>query len=282
MLKLSSLAVAAGAVMCVSGSAKADWVKYYVSTDNLPTFTSGTYSGQANPNFGRLTVLYEHKDSSSPHWHTKGRLGLTGPALSPTVVTLSPAIQESQATTGNWTRLQQSNASDYGDFFGSSYHVSKAEAASNSPTASNFTFRSIEFLRGTLDPVKTTMLNSSSSRYALGIDPLSHVHLELVSVSDPDLEVFVDAESSIGSLTVGDDFHVGDSNGWEFTPILAIANANIVPNVSKTYTATFKLIDEDNLHLDSGNWTITVAVPEPTSIAGLGLLGAAFLRRRTR
>src|SRR5690349_17903789 len=33
---------------------------YYVGTDNAPLITSGTYSGQPNPNYNRLTFLLAH------------------------------------------------------------------------------------------------------------------------------------------------------------------------------------------------------------------------------
>lgn len=277
-----------GTLSLSAASVQADWVKYYVSTDQrsapLTATGGGTYPNQ--PNYGRLQMLFEHHESTPPHWHPKARLQYTGTAASPVLGQNTGAMQETQSGTGAWTRLQSSSAADYSNAFGTGYYISKPATGN---VEDNFTIRSIESLRG-FGPtdVETVMLKSSpltapdvlagQGRYEGGISPLSHVHIELVSVSDPALKVFIDAEGVVGSLAVGADAHVGDGNNWEFTPILALANAD-VPTVETLYTATFRMVDEEGIHGNSGLFSFTVAVPEPATLGLLGL-GSLFLRRR--
>jgi hypothetical protein len=279
------LSVLLGTLAASTPAVQADWVKYYVSTDqrSAPLTVSGDpYPDQ--PNFNRLQLLYEHRSAS--HWHAKARLQYSGPAAAPVLGQNTGAMQESQATTGIWTRLNPSTVADYDGSFGSGFHISKPVTGD---VDDNFTIRSIESLRG-FGPtdIETVMLNSSpltspdpkagQGRYAGGIDALSHVHIELVSVSDPALKVFINAEGSVDPLLVGNNAHVGDGNNWEFTPILALANAD-VSGLESVYTATFRMTDEDGVHGDSGLFSFTVAVPEPASLGLLGL-GSLLLRRR--
>lgn len=277
-----------GGLVLATGSVQADWIKYYVSTDqrSLPFNDPSSTPYPDQPNYNRLTVLYEHRSSSTPHWHPKGRFQYTGSASSPTLGQNTGVLQESQASSGNWTRLYLSNPSDYGGAFGTGYFISKPVSGD---VDDNFTIRSIESLRG-FGPsdLETIMLNSSplpapdplagQGRYAGGLHPDSHVHLELVSVSDPVLKVFLEAEGVVSPMSVGSDLHVGDGNNWEFRPILGLEIADL-PTVETTYTATFRLIDEEEIHGNSGLFTLTVAVPEPATL-GLFGLGSLFLRRR--
>jgi hypothetical protein len=61
---------------------------YYVGIDDFPTLTSGTYAGQPNPNFNRLTFLWADfvEPTSSNHYHSKAIFTYTGPAAAPTVI----------------------------------------------------------------------------------------------------------------------------------------------------------------------------------------------------
>lgn len=90
--RLSLLALAAGAL-----PANAALYSYYVGTDNAPVFTSGTYSGQPNPNYNRLTFLLGHTYPDNPainHFHRLGAYALTGSAASPSVFYTNPRVPE--------------------------------------------------------------------------------------------------------------------------------------------------------------------------------------------
>ena len=288
----SRITLLLGTLAVSTAAAQADWVTYYVSTDqrSAPLTVSGNpYPDQ--PNNNRLQLLYEHRSSVNPnssHWHAKARLQYSGPVASPVLGQNSGAMQESQATAGAWTRLNPSTVADYDGSFGTGYYISKPVAGD---VEDNFTIRSIESLRGFgLSDIETIMLKSSAltapdplapqGRFEGGIKSNSDVHIELVSVSNPALKVFIDAEGSVNPLLVGNGAHVGDGNNWEFTPILALANAD-VSGLESVYTATFRMTDEESLHGDSGLFSYTVAVPEPATL-GLLSLGGMLLGRRRR
>jgi hypothetical protein len=56
-------------------------LEYYIGLDGLEALTSGTYSGQPNPNRGHLTLLFNHGD----HFHGIGAFSYSGPVESPVV-----------------------------------------------------------------------------------------------------------------------------------------------------------------------------------------------------
>jgi hypothetical protein len=56
-------------------SAEAPLTDFFVAVDNLETFTTGTFAGLPNPNFGRLTLLVAHRSPDEPedsHFHAIG------------------------------------------------------------------------------------------------------------------------------------------------------------------------------------------------------------------
>jgi hypothetical protein len=56
-------------------SAEAPLTDFFVAVDNLETFTTGTFAGLPNPNFGRLTLLVAHRSPDDPednHFHAIG------------------------------------------------------------------------------------------------------------------------------------------------------------------------------------------------------------------
>ncbi len=66
MKNLFLLLPLAAAALAATQPARAALHSYYIGTDNLATFTTGTYSGLANPNFNRLTLLYQHANLTEP------------------------------------------------------------------------------------------------------------------------------------------------------------------------------------------------------------------------
>ena len=72
-------------LLCATAvTARAAEHNFYLTVDGRPTLTLGTYAGQANPNSGRLTLLYAHW--SVDHFHGIGTYSLTGPTEAPTVL----------------------------------------------------------------------------------------------------------------------------------------------------------------------------------------------------
>ena len=75
ILKHAALAVGLTLFAALPATVKAAEHNYYVTVDGRPTLTSGTYAGQANPNSGRLTLLYAHWNDDTPssnHFHGIG------------------------------------------------------------------------------------------------------------------------------------------------------------------------------------------------------------------
>ncbi|MCW0200986.1 MAG: all3515 family Zur-repressed PEP-CTERM protein, partial [Rhodanobacter thiooxydans] len=56
-------------------------IGYYIGIDSLATIGQGTFGGLANPNYNRLTFLWEH----SNHFHAIGTYSYTGTAAAPVV-----------------------------------------------------------------------------------------------------------------------------------------------------------------------------------------------------
>lgn len=79
------------------GHAHGEGPEYLIALDGLDTLARGTYTGLANPNKGRLTLLYAHGD----HFDSIGTFSYTGPVGSPSVAPTStsnrlPGTHEAQ------------------------------------------------------------------------------------------------------------------------------------------------------------------------------------------
>jgi hypothetical protein len=98
MLKPALSLMMAIAAVNTAPMAHAALHSYYIGTDNLATFTTGTYTGLPNPNFNRLTLLYQHANLTAPytgsHYHRLGAYALTGSAASPTVIFTNARVPE--------------------------------------------------------------------------------------------------------------------------------------------------------------------------------------------
>jgi hypothetical protein len=68
------------AVLAIATAALADGDAptdiYIIGVDSLTTFTSGTYAGLPNPNYGRLTLLYAHYTPGTEHFPQHWRVEL--------------------------------------------------------------------------------------------------------------------------------------------------------------------------------------------------------------
>ena len=125
--------------------------------------------------------------------------------------------------------------------------------------------------------VGDVLLNSSSGRWRSPFD-IAHIHIELLSVSSPELNV--GTPSNPFALSVGDDIHVGDGDEmFSFTPVLWVDAAAPVGN----YWAEFRLVDENGVFGDSGRFFLDVRqVPEPASVGLIATAMVGFLTLRRR
>ena len=66
-----------------------DLTHYYIGVDNNTEVGFGDYTGQPNPNYNRVTLLFNHLSLTTvenSHYHPIGNYSLTGDVNSPTVL----------------------------------------------------------------------------------------------------------------------------------------------------------------------------------------------------
>lgn len=250
---------------------------YYVGTDNAPLITSGTYSGQPNPNYNRLTFLLAHTYPDNPsnnHFHRLGAYALTGSASSPTAFFANDRVPEGslpalplQPGGGVFAgRLISSPISDPAIGYFSQLGIA--------PAAELGAFNS----NGIPNEPEDFLYNASAGRYTTTSLAGTDVHFELVSLT-PGLHVGTAAGVPLFS-NPGDEHHLGDGDSFDVWTPWFWTDGDAAPGL---YSATFKLTDESGLFGDSGQfrWEFQV-VPEPGSAGLLGGLAVLGMMRRRR
>lgn len=246
---------------------------YYLTVDGRPTLTWGTYAGQANPNNGRLTLLYAHWNDATPssnHFHGIGVYSLTGAVDAPTVL----------ATNGN-NRLPETYTAQEPLTLkaGSGAYAGKLVSGENGEHYSDLTLYSIHDLAAaaTLNPTSPEgyMYNSNAGYKNTPMTGLD-LALEIVSIS-PGLNL-----GSTGLNQPGERLAIGGEASWPFEPVFWTAE-NAAPG---NYSAALRLVDQGNVFGSSGTFHVDFAVvPEPAGvgmalIAGLGFVVATYRWRR--
>ncbi|MCW1885582.1 PEP-CTERM sorting domain-containing protein [Luteolibacter flavescens] len=262
-------ATAAIGVLLSLATAEAAVVSYYVGVDTMQTIASGEFAGMANPNYNRLTFLYAHPNESAPassHYHSKG-------------------IYRYQPTTGVSPVIEQSPSNYLPEgsnppltFTSGSGLYSGVTIALEDP-GNHFSlidFGDTSSLSGhAAGTVENYLFNSSAGRYAGSLGG-ADIHLVLVSMTEG-LNIGSDSAFSIGLTNPGDELHLGGS--VNFSPVFWLdANAG-----AGDYVARFKLVDEEGIFGDSGEFEFRFnAVPEPSSalLAGAAVLCGLVRRRR--
>ena len=254
--------------------ARAELAEFYLGVDKLANIASGLYGGLPNPNYNRLTLLYNHGN----HYHGLGTHSYSGPNLGAGTLV--------NDTNGN-NRVPEisSGAAPLLLTAGSGLYAGKlVSSALPGVEYSDLELQNVHSLNGNPEDTQG-LFNSSSGRWNgplwdTGSSTHAHIHLELVSAT-PGLNV--GSLTDLNALSVGGDTHVGDGDEFfAFAPVLwTDANAPV-----GTYTAEFRLTDENNLFGDSGRFFVDVrVVPEPSSLALAGLGGLFFVgmirQRRT-
>lgn len=262
------LRVLFGIILVVAPS-KAATVSFYTALDDLDILTSGIYAGQANPNVGRLTLLFNHGD----HFHGIGAYSYTGPAGSPTVIPTS---------TNNRIPEISSAESPLPLLLGTGLY---AGALTNYPGPSEYSdialnsFNQLDgFGPGTPE---TILFQSSNGRWNTSLAG-SQIALELLSIT-PGLNVGTLLNTNIFGGP-GSSYLLGDGSGFEFTPVFW-TNSGVLPG---TYSVTMRLIDlQPAGTLPSGEFTFdfeVASVPEPGSVLliGVGLAAIGLFSRHPR
>ena len=266
---LATLAIAVATVV----AAKADFIptnEIFVGVDGLQTLPSGTYAGLANPNFGRLTLLYGHQyDGSgenapgSSHYHSKAVQTYSGPVSNPTVVT-SASNYLPEGVNPPLNLLAGSGSL-------SGYRVSGLEDRH----FANTTFRPTSWLdRSGAELWETTTFRSSAGCWTGSLGK-ANLALEVIGLTSG-LRI-LNSDGTVAASTTGDLFGLG-SGDFATTPIFAVDQTAV-----GAYTAQFRLRDLNGNFGDSGVFEYRFQaqpVPEPASFAALGVGALALLRRR--
>lgn len=246
-------------------------VTFYTGLDNLETLTSGSYAGLANPNLGRLTLLFNHGD----HFHGIGTYSYTGPTGSPTVIPTSANNRIPEISSGENPLPLSPGAGLY------------TGALANHPGPSEYSdivFNSFNQLDsfGPGTP-ETILFQSSAGRWNTSLTG-SQIALELLSIT-PGLNVGTLLSTNIFAGP-NSTYLLGDGSGFEFTPVFW-TNAGVS---SGTYSVTMRLVDlqaSPSAALPSGEFSFDFAVtsvPEPGSalLIGVGLTALGIYSRRQR
>jgi hypothetical protein len=286
-LRLTLLLATSAGLCSLSRAYVSGQDNYFVGIDTLTTLTSGAFAGQANPNFGKLTILYAHMypDSGSPgaassHYHAKSSIRLyrdtvSGPILtSDTAVTvnaqgvLTGLVNYVPETSGTKIRLGEGSGTFSGKY--------ATGFLGNSTEWENMTFRPNAWLnRPGASLAEISTYNTSGGRYtgSLGTRTIG-LRIESLSAGLEAWDVTGTTQYNVGQvISLG-------SGDFRSAPIFA-TNTSMGQGVS--LNALVRIVDLSDPTVSSGTTEFRFAtVPEPTSMAVLGIGAAALLRKRKR
>jgi len=258
------VALAAGAFAL---TARAEITGFYLGIDSRAILT-GTYAGQPNPNYNRLTFFYPHAFPSTPannHYHGIGSYSLIGPVASPTVVPTNSGFRIPEVYTGQspLTLVLATNGT----------HAGKLVSMTTAEHYSTMRLRPVHALTTNITlsggvPVTNHygygsgewfMFNSSGGLRTQSMAGAT-ITLELVSLT-PGLHLG-DAATADLVTAAGDRVTLGDGGYFDFKPVFwteATAPAG-------TYEAKFKLVDTTGPWLESGIVTIQFRVVDAPAL----------------
>lgn len=281
-------AFAALTTATASGQGLSTLSDYYIGVDTRPTMTwPPEYAGLANPNVGRLTLLYNHSSVTNPegaHYHGIGSYSYTGTPNDPNDPLIESPTNSNNRIPEGYSQTELFLSPGSGNYAGKL--VSGIDnGASGFDTYGNFEVRMTDSIPsidgyGDIGDTGTTdvgyqafkLYHSSGQGYTTSVAG-ANIVLELVGLT-PGLSVGDDA-GNILMDSVGDTvtlFDGVDSFKPTFFTDASAANGE--------YTASFMLTDLGGGFADSGTFHFDFQVPEPASLALISLGGVALIRRR--
>jgi hypothetical protein len=285
--------------LAATGPANAAIFGYYVGADNLPTLTSGTYAGQANPNYNRLTFLYAHSypvnpppgefDASVNHFHSIGSYRLSGAVGSGSTIFANSRLPEGtkpaiplQAGSGVFAGKQVSGLvndpiiGEYTRFAISPLSQLRAFHENGIPNEPE------DYMYfGQVHPTNPALTTAASNqRYSTTNLMGADVAFELVSLT-AGLN-FGNAAGTPLLINAGDRYGLGNGDSFAVFEPHFWTDQGAAPGL---YEAKVKLVDRNNVYGNSGEfrWEFQV-IPEPSSavlLAAVGLLGVRRHRKTT-
>ncbi len=219
---------------------QAQMVNFYVGKDSAEILGHGIYSGLPNPNQGRLSLLYAHVNKEnfrSNHYHGIGTWSYTGDAENPTVVETNSNNRVPETYTGQPPLTLVPGAGLYDGKWVSSKTLEHY---------SDLTIQSVHNMLVDVTPAGPMEFGYGSAQHSMFYssggtrsEPLDGVvvALELVEKS-PELQIGSGEEMMILSQP-GDQFVMGDGNGFSFTPVIWADEETPAGH----YYIRFKLVD---------------------------------------
>lgn len=289
MKKFFAYSLAVAGIWAFGTAAQADGpirgsegIAFYVGVDGLSTLTSGTFAGLANPNAGRLTMLFDHGD----HFHGIGSYSYRGTAAAPVVA----ATNANNRLPELYTRTSPEHSAialmpGTGAFAGMLASGVRPDTA----PAHEYSYlgaASIQSLQG-IGAAADVLFASSAGRWS-GTQSNVMVGLKLEFITSG-LNVAVGNIMSVFGASPGNGpgsvFMLGAASNALFMPTFYTA-ATALPG---TYTAQFSLVNlgSNSAVGDGGTFFYDFAVPAPVPepgtwglmLAGLGIMAMVARRR---
>lgn len=273
----------AGAFAFVPGQ-----TNWFVGIDNLTTLPSGPFTGMANPNFGKMTLLYGHQypeggspGAASSHFHAKSSVRLYRETVGGPILTSDTAVTVN-GTTGVITGL----VNFVPETAGLRIRLGEGSGAFSGKYATGFLglntewenmeFRPVSWLnRPGASTAQVATYNTSGGRYTGSVSSI-RVGLKIESLTGG-LEAWHNGTQYSAGQVI--ELGMGD---FSQTPVFA---ASTSVGQGTQLNASVRLVDLDNLSSSANSGTTEFrfqTVPEPASMAaiGLGVIGLLCRRRK--
>lgn len=219
----------AATLLAVSMSAHADvrfndGIGLYVGLDSRATFPSGGYAGLPNPNYNRLSLLFDHGN----HFHAVGLYSYAGAAPNPVVLPTNSTNSIPEAVSHGIPQAPLQLEA------GSGLYAGTLRSMVGDSEYSHLGIASIQTLAG-FDPAspEAVLYSSSGNRWS---QPMTGVTIGL-ELLDATLGLKIGNATTTDLFAFGNTILLGFGNSFEFDPVYWVDGAA----ATGEYAARFRL-----------------------------------------